>query len=385
MCFSILTFIQIGKCQEPVTVIGDQIQNECEYILKTHSQTFPSYLAGVTSGWVVNSNFTDEFDDDFLNANKWAALITCHPMSPDADFSNSQSNVVESSDALTLKTVHLTQSHQCTDFNNTTNTYQYSSGYVESVNYIHYGYIEMRCYLPNEIALFPSFWMWGGIWPGPDMTDYDEIDVFEKILSDPSNIMLMQNFYHDLGLPSSMKFCQTLELNQSYVGQWVTFGVEWLPNEINYLINGQVTTCMRYTNNSNYYAYPNPDQSPFTCTDYPFAIPQKIQISLSLYLSPNPNPNLSEYFNIDYIRSYKLEEGFNYEYWPYTFSLTDFNMFKVHQSVRLGGEGHTAIIPSGENITIWGKESVILDKGFTLNTGTRFVARTITTDTDVFQ
>ena len=94
---------------------------------------------------------------------------------------------------------------------------------------------------------------------------------------------------------------------------------------------------------------------------------------------------LSEYFEIDYYRTYKLQEGFNYQYWPNSFSVLDSDLFKVNKSLKLGGDiSHTAIIPSGENITVWAKESIILDKGFTLNPNTIFNARVIKTDAELF-
>ncbi|MBC8315018.1 MAG: family 16 glycosylhydrolase [Bacteroidales bacterium] len=307
-------------------------------------------------------------------------------MSPSAYFSNSLENVKVESGKLKLKIVER-DPFVCTYYNNqtpVTKTYYYSGGWVATQNPIHYGYIEMKCYLPADIALYPCFWMYGTIWPY-QMTDYDEIDVFEKSLYIPSNSMLMQNFYHDTGLPTWNKLCQTLEFNQSYVGQENIFAVEWLPEEIHFYINGNLTSSIKYTTNSCYYNYPNPDNSYYTCTEFKYATPQKFQISLSLNLEANPNPLLTQGFEIDYIRSYKLTEGYNYEFWPASFSMSNPDMFKVHKSVRLGGPGHSAIIPPGVNITLWGKEGIILDQGFTLSPGTDFTARTIKTDPDLFQ
>ncbi|MFH1295680.1 MAG: family 16 glycosylhydrolase [Bacteroidota bacterium] len=304
-------------------------------------------------------------------------------MSPSAYFSNSPENIKVDSGKLKLY-IAQTDSFEYT-YNSNQKTYTYSGGWIASKYPIHYGYIEMKCYLPEEIALYPCFWMYGTIWPS-QMTDYDEIDVFEKSLEYWSNSRLMQNFYHDTELPTWNKLCQTLNFNQSYVGQETIFAVEWLPEEIHFYINGNLTTSIKHTTNSCYYKYPNyPDNSYYTCTEIRYAVPQKFQISLSLNLAANPNPSLAQGFEIDYIRSYKLTEGFNFEYWPNSFNLNDPDMFKVHQSIRLGGGGHSAVIPTGVNVTFWGRDSIVLDQGFTLSAGTDFIVRNIKTDPDLFQ
>jgi len=95
-------------------------------------------------------------------------------------------------------------------------------------------------------------------------------------------------------------------------------------------------------------------------------------------------PDPVESFTVFYLRSYKLREGYASEYWPSAFSMTDPYIFRVHQSLRLGGVGHTAIIPADENITVWARDSILLDKGFQVSGGTQFTARTIVTQDSLF-
>jgi hypothetical protein len=345
----------------------------------------------MTTGWVINNDFSDDFNT--FNTSKWHVIgglnnmdIRCHDMSPDAYFSNEEGNVTVSNGKLKLQ-VFERESVECTysgPNGTVTKDYHYSSGWVESNNTFHYGYVEIRCKLPSEIALNPCFWMTGYI--GNPMTAYDEIDVFEKSIADPSNTMLMQNFYIDTDLPTWSTHCQKLEFNQSYVGIEYVYSVEWLPEEIHFYINGNHTSSIKYTTNPNYYNSPYPDVSYYTCADIRYAVPQHFLITLSLNLTANPNPFLTQYFEIEYIKSYKLMAGnLNEEYWPMNFSMSDQNIFKVHKSIKLGGSGRTAVIPSGANLTLWGKDSVVFKQGFTLNTGTEFVARTIKTHTDLFQ
>jgi hypothetical protein len=95
--------------------------------------------------------------------------------------------------------------------------------------------------------------------------------------------------------------------------------------------------------------------------------------------------DLSGDFIINHVRSYKLQEGNPGEYWPGSFNLTDPDMFKVHHSIRLGGDqGHSAIIAPGNDITLWASDCIIMDKGFTVLPGSQFVARTILTDAQLY-
>jgi len=344
----------------------------------------------MTTGWVINTNFSDEFNT--LNSSKWQIIgdpnIICHPMSPSAYFSDEPGNVSVGSGKLILK-VNQRNSVQCTYYNQgnpVTKMYNYSGGWIESVDPFHYGYIVMKCKLPAEIAIFPCFWMHGAEYSSGQRIAFDEIDVLEKSILSPSNSLLMQNFYLDNELPTWSTHCQRLEFNQAYVGQDALFAVEWLPEEVHFYINGNHTSSIKYTTNPNNYNSLYPDVSYFTCAYINYAVPQRFQISLSLDLTSSPNPVLTNGFEIEYIRSYKLVAGnLNEEYWPSSFSMSDVNIFKVHKSIKLGGPGHTAVIPSGENLTLWAKDSVVLKQGFTLNTGTEFIARTIKTHSDLFQ
>jgi beta-glucanase (GH16 family) len=218
-------------------------QPSCDYIKKTHEfNSFPTTFCQRASGWILD--FSEEFNGDELDPDKWAIQNeNCHAMSPSAYFSNSPENVRVEDGKLKLR-VKESDAFDCTDPNTNPpvmKRYYYSGGWVVSQDNFHYGYFEMKCYIPGDIGLYPCFWMYGTIWPYM-MTDYDEIDVFEKSLDDPSNTMLMQNYYHDTGLPGWQRLCQTLEFNQLYVGQENIFAVEWLPEEITFYIRAPLIT-----------------------------------------------------------------------------------------------------------------------------------------------
>jgi beta-glucanase (GH16 family) len=360
-------------------------QTFCEWQGKTNSYgAFPASNTEITTGWTSYAPFTDEFT--YFDSNKWEKKNShCHSMSSYAFFSSSSNNVFIQSGKLILKAKQESTPTECCLWGDPDlcSDYYYSSGYVVSKNTIRYGYIEIKCYLPTNIALDPCFWMYGmqgGFPPDPNYR-YDEIDVFEKKLPpNHSNYTLMQNFYHNIHDDGSngtvSKLTQNIAFTTPFVGQWVTFAVEWLPEEINFFTNGHLTKAVKFAEENSGQVNPNSD---FTCTNFLDAIGQKFQISLSVNSLISTYTDVNQGFEIEYVRSYKLVEGFNYEYWPSSFSITDPNMFKVHKNIRLGGTGKTAVIPQDENITVWATDGITLDKGFTVSGNTTFTARNIVT------
>ena len=384
IAFTSTTFSQ-DFCEGSIIVNGDTINVGWRGKDKNYGNV-PTNIIPLSTGWIPYAPFTDEFDT--FDSSKWTKNNnTCHPMSTHAYFSNSSQNVYISNGRLILKARPLKVPFWCVHWD-TAKNYNYSSGYIRSNNSIRYGYIEIKCKLPNNIALAPCFWLFGqtGLhYPPFTNYRYDEIDVFEFHSPNSGYDLsktLMQNFYHNLHDPLNTRSAlrQNIHFTNSFLNQDIIFAVEWLPEELHFYVNGHLTMSVKFADENSGYIH---TESDFTCTNFLDAIGQKMQISLSVNSLISQHPDLSNGFEIDYIRSYKLVEGFNYEYWPSNFSMSDPNMFKVHKNIRLGGVGKTANIPSGENITIWATDGIILDKGFTVSGNTIFTARNIAT-TELF-
>jgi beta-glucanase (GH16 family) len=347
----------------------------------------PTSYIPITTGWVIYAPFTDDFDS--FDPTKWTKIDTCRSYSSDAIFSDNSDNVYVGKGKLYLKAKQLATPIWC-EHDEGAKYYNYSTGFICSKNPIRYGYIEIKCKLPSNIALGPCFWLFGvqGTWTPYISEDYryDEIDVFELVQPDNPYYditkTLMQNVYHNLQDPIYTKSTLTQYINftNSFLNQDIIFAVEWLPEEMHFYVNRHLTKSVKFAEQSTFQIDVKSD---FTCTHFLNAIGQYIQLSLGVNSLITQYPDVSQGFVIEYIHSYKLVEGFNYEYWPTSFSMNDPNMFKVHKSIRLGGTGKTAVIPTGQNITIWAEDGIILDKGFTVSGNTTFAARNIVT-TDLF-
>ena len=336
--------------------------------------TFPSQIIGLPTGWIQDPTISDDFTGTSLNASKWSKRDHfCHGMSPYAIFKRDN---VDVNNGLKLWCIPEINAY-CPG---SSQEYDYSSGWVTSNPFFRYGYMEIKCKLPNEPRLHPCFWT-DAIWNN-NPTVYDEIDVWE--CQGLSNTLLSQNIAHNLNFPDQSQTAQMLQTNfdQWFTGRDITFGIEWLPYEINYYINGQVTACAKYTTDGSVIS-PGMyvPRSEFSCVQFDKAMPQKIELSLSLWY---PTSNLSEPFEIYYIHAYKLQDGFNYTYWPLSINPTDAYLSKVHKDVILGGNGHNGEVPQGSNINIWAHNSVTLNSGFEVSAQTAFTARTVRSEPELF-
>jgi len=166
----------------------------------------------------------------------------------------------------------------------------------------------------------------------------------------------------------------------SPLGLTTTYAVEWLPEEIHFYINGYLTCSARYTQEISW----TDETSEYACQDFDNALGQRFIVSLSGNKLLNDLSNFSETMKVDYIRAYKLEKGFDYEFYPESFNPSDRDLFKVHQSIRLGGEDHTAVVNPGNNMTLWATDSIIMEKGFTVNRDALLTIRVIKTQPSVF-
>jgi hypothetical protein len=180
--------------------------------------------------------------------------------------------------------------------------------------------------------------------------------------------------------------CKNMQSDGPFQDQEIILGLEWLPTEINLYINGKWRNGFKYTTESSWIIKDGKGLSVFTCLDFTHAVAEQIHLSLSLNYYPGfPPVDLTKNWKIDYIRSYKLVGDTTTDYWPSEINTGDVTLSRVHKTVHLGGEnGHYAIVPSNCCVNVWAKDYVLLDKGFTLTSGTMFIARAIDTDPNLF-
>ena len=331
------------------------------------SRTISPTNIPITPGWNVLSGFSDEFNGTSLDENKWLVRDKkIHQYQPEVGFLNSIDNVSEKDGKLYLTVTPNVNSIMCQNDNTGVwETPKLLSGWISTNDTFRYGYIETRCYLPQNHHYWPCFWTTGRL-----PNDYDEVDIFERTEGHDTDYphVIRQNCYDGTPAANHSYLSQILNCSQNISGDSLVFGAEILPHEIVFYINGKVSSHVKHDE-----ALYN-DWNNFTCTDMDEMIPMKVIISLTCAPSQQTVPLPQESAWFDYFRCYKLIRGSVDTYHPVVFSHSAQSTM-VYPHVILGGNGHVANVSTPT--AIWAEQDIILDKGFELPAATSFSARVI--------
>lgn len=108
---------------------------------------------------------------------------------------------------------------------------EYTSGAVETANKLEllYGKVEIRARLPKGQGIFPAFWMVYN-------DNLPEIDIMEMLGHKPNEIWMV---YHWLAENRQQKRAYGKYVGPELSEGFHTFGIEWEPDKIVWLINGK--------------------------------------------------------------------------------------------------------------------------------------------------
>ena len=352
----------------------------CDNRIKELTVNYHSTNIPITLGWRYDSIYSDEFSNPPIDTRKWV-IRDRKWQSPKKQigYVNSYDNVHIENGKLYLNITTNDDSIVCNCPWDTTNLKYHApellSGWIQSTDTtkIRYGYIETKCYLPKNHNYWPCFWTTGR-YKTNNYDDYDEVDVFERTHDNGTDYpnIVRQNCHNGLGcnytLPSEVS--QILTFQDSITGRSSVFGVEILPEEVVFYINGHVSSHLVFSDDLNKF---NPWNT-ITCTDIEEMIPMELVLSLTCDWDQTtiPLPHESSWF--EYVRSYKLERGNIDTYHPTVYSVSN-ESTKVYPHVILGGIGYTASVNNPS--AVWAEQDILFDKGFELAANTPFSARVI--------
>lgn len=341
----------------------------CGYLKKRFKVNYPSNSQSITAGWRYDSSYSDEFNGNEINRDKWSVKHEkYHPNFGNTGFMDRVENVRVENGKLFFSVTENDETIVCQHlWENTTTTPALLCGYLDSEFKVYYGYIEVECYLPNNHHYWPCFWTTGR---DTSIPDYDEVDVFERTKDDGTDLpnILRQNCYNGTGTEHRSKLTQILTFNESITGRVSVFGVEILPEETVFYINGHVTSHVKHHN-----GWEN-SWNTFTCTDNEEMIPMKIVLDMAFPSDQEEIPIPHEDSWFEYFRYYKLQRGSLDTYHPTVF-IPSPESTMVYPHVILGGDGFQASVNT--STAIWAEQDIVLDKGFELSANTSFSARVI--------
>ena len=342
---------------------NDPPLDTCFYMEKNLLFTYNDTQIPIADGWIYNSHYSDEFNGSVLDNQKWQCWnYKYHPDNTEVGYLAENVSLSDGNLVLSAKYDDVPKTY--TSFEGYPPlSLHFSSGFIIALDTIRYGYYEIECYLPKNHHFRPCFWTFGG-WA----TEYDEIDVFEFVKDNGSPYTILQNEYSNIDRPGTSLTKQTLLCSDSITGKTSRFGVEVLPYELVFYINGHVSSRLIYNRD-----YAN-DYNIFTCTDITRTIHMKIALSFSFDPINGAMPQPEEDVTVNYFHCYKLNRGSINTYSPAVFTPSA-ESSKVYPNVILGGDGHTASIST--STAVWAEKSIIFDTGFELAGGVSFSARII--------
>ena len=355
-----------------MSIMAQDILNSndyCGYLKKKLQRSFPATSTPLSAGWRYNSTYSDEFSGSSVDRNKWSVKHEqYHPNFGSTGFMDRSENVRVENGKLYFSVTENEDAIVCQHlWENTTTTPALLCGYMDSKFKIQYGYIEVMCYLPSNHHYWPCFWTTGR---DNSIPDYDEVDVFERTNDDGTDLpnILRQNCYNGTNTPHRSHLTQILTFDEPVTGRASVFGVEILPEETVFYINGHVTSHVKHHN-----GWEN-SWNTFTCTDNEEMIPMKIVLDMAFPPTQEEIPMPHEDSWFEYFRCYKLQRGSIETYHPITFTPSNESTM-VYPHVILGGAGCQAAVDIAT--AVWAEQDIILDKGFELSANTPFSARVI--------
>jgi len=205
---------------------------------------FPTYPAW-PAGW--DMVFSDEFDGNALDKNKWATRYIYQNETMDR-FNDENQRYRDAQIKLSGGVLNLiAQKTEGADF--------YESGMIRSYRTFYYGYFEARVFLPSGKGVWPAFWLEGDYDQNGKTWHPPEIDIFEYVINGVED---KENMLHsgpvEGKLPEPFTFIDTRfrtnyqemfgteDLNRD----WHIAGFVWTPDRVSFFWDGRQIYTRKY-------------------------------------------------------------------------------------------------------------------------------------------
>lgn len=260
----------------------------------------------------------DDFDEEQLDTKDWGYELGCIRGVEQQHYVNSDKNVFTRDGNLVLKITDRAKEDQYNHPRQNNKKVIYDSGSVRThgKREFLYGKIEMRAKLPKGKGVFPAFWTLGSdfVLDGDVASDQGygwarcgEIDIMELVGqgNDGWGDKTVYQTAHTDGGNGGANYVKLAGTNYTisnvFNDDYHTFGINWSPNKLEWLVDGKVVSSASYDNN--------------TIAKNALNRPQYIQLNLAtggawfdgMYGSVDPNLAGSEY-EIDWV-SYSQTEA----------------------------------------------------------------------------
>lgn len=325
--------------------------------------------------WILQTNFSEEFNSTLDTINKWRPRYTWGNINNGAEY-NYPSNLIQTGTTLKIKVDTLTSGVYVTPsiWANPPSagvTYAYQGGILSSmqtagVERYKYGYIE------GYAKMSTSYWpYWGGFWLFGCGSGYNEIDFFE-----PNSVDCFNGTQYGTNVHLGPSICQATSMNYQHItniplmsAAFHKYAIEWAPDRLDFYFDDVVVRSIY-------------DPTGTTIPQNPMML--IINLAIDPYFSFLPSnwnnpvyfPNYPlhgnqsptqwpQYFEIDYLRYYKLNVDCNNNLNICTPS-SDYNNRPVVKTIVAGGTCSPTFNTS-DAYTLRATDYILLDAGSTIN------------------
>lgn len=347
--------------------------------------------------------FEDDFDSSAINFSKWKLpfqgvirgykfdsekqwyantnSLPSIPYEHNFEFENGIMKIIAQKEDPPISGTYYDYEHN--PGNNSTSTFDYSSGQLESKYRFPFGIFEIRCKIPKGKGFWPAFWLFGG-------QKYNELDIFEfwndysgfseyydPVKSCSNHHMNIQyEIFNDSGKHNT---CPAHYFGVDYSLDFHIFAVKWTPYLIEFYVDNELKRReYRYSNlNGQYLGCNNIEYLGQYMLNTSFPIePMNIITNLALQATSIDLPDESTPFpgslEVDYIRYYKqlgcsVDLSFNSNS-ELNLSSDVYNVI-VGNNLTLGSDIH---IGADQQLTLIGSNEIIIDQNTIIENGANF-------------
>jgi beta-glucanase (GH16 family) len=195
-----------------------------------YSARFPLSDQSNTGNWIVDHNFSDEFNGTVLDQTKWQPMISGWSGRQPALIT--PQNVTETGGTLNLQMVHqdVPAAYHVAGYKN------YTTAAVESRKTVQYGYFEVRAKAMQSGAS-SAFWL-----SAQTPSDWNEIDIFEmggKAPANPSQVFMTVHLFREQGHSHVWKKAGVTQLHDGATDAFHVYGLNWNASSIDMYVDGQ--------------------------------------------------------------------------------------------------------------------------------------------------
>ena len=234
--------------------------------------------------------------------------------------------------------------------------FKYTAGMLLSKYKFKYGYFEIRFKLPPADTAFklgPNFWLWASDGPsGP--CPWSEIDVFE-IKGNDRTRSTGYRYDNTVRTITDTTGGQHAIYPAMSADTWHTAGVLWTNEDIITYFDGQPVQNIWNTN-----IKPDSIISMYIIVDINSP-------AHNFCLRYNTNSTGTYQYQIDYVKVWQLKQDCNTDKtYCSSFNATTYDS-KLYQTVAIGGSGCSDAITNNRKTSIYGKNYVLLNEGFSVD------------------